>query len=121
MKFIYFVAITFISLQSFGQDTIVQPDFYPSYQHVLKLHEPFLTQAKQNEMLEWDSFQFYLFNRWGELVAESKKVNFKIEDILKFEESSLQKDVYVWKIELKMASKEDKEYIGHVTYLGHVH
>jgi len=121
MKYVYLIALSIFSFQSFSQDTIVEPEIYPTYPNLLKVHEPFLAQAQQNEMKRWDSFQFYLFNRWGEIIAESKKVDFKVEDVLKFNESKLKEDVYIWKIELKMDTGKKHEYKGHATYLGHVH
>lgn len=128
MKFIISLLFVLIALNGFGQQDTSKVDSFEgtiTIPNILKLHDPFLSAEAQENMKQWESFEFYLFNRWGELMAESNDWSFKLEDCLKVEENQLAEGVYVWKIEVKnnkgKKNEEKKEFIGHATYLGHVH
>ncbi|MBL4705002.1 MAG: hypothetical protein JKY54_10800 [Flavobacteriales bacterium] len=106
---------------SYGQDSTDTSDIMVDVPNILKLHEPFLATSIQIDVSQWDHFQFYLFNRWGQIMAESTQPEFKVEDALKVKESELVKGVYVWKIEVNNDDGTKNEFIGHITYLGHTH
>jgi len=62
------------------------------------------------------TYEFMIFNRWGELIFESQNQAVTWDGTHKGLMS--QEDVYVWKIKVKDAIRGEKhEYIGHVTLL----
>ncbi|MCB9189031.1 MAG: gliding motility-associated C-terminal domain-containing protein [Flavobacteriales bacterium] len=62
-----------------------------------------------------DSYEFLVFNRWGELIFQSQLVGQGWDGTYKNVMS--QEDVYVWKLKVDDQLGETHEYIGHVTLL----
>lgn len=62
------------------------------------------------------SFEFYIFDRWGELIFESHSNQVGWDGTHKAQMAK--QDVYVWKLKVKAANGGDKkEFYGHVTLL----
>ncbi len=64
------------------------------------------------EKLEW-----YIFNRWGELIFFSDSFKQGWDGTAKDSHQNVQEDVYVWKIRLKDINGKLHQYQGHVTLL----
>lgn len=63
-----------------------------------------------------DSYEFMIFNRWGELIFETDVINRAWDGTYKGKPS--QQDVYVWKIKARDQLRgEQKVYYGHVSLL----
>lgn len=63
-----------------------------------------------------ETYELYIFDRWGELVFESYSLNQGWDGT--FKGQNAKSDVYVWKIKVKAAANnEKKEFVGHVTLL----
>lgn len=62
-----------------------------------------------------ESYEFLVFNRWGELIFQSQIVGFGWDGTYKNVMS--QEDVYVWKLKVDDQVGETHEYIGHVTLI----
>jgi gliding motility-associated-like protein len=62
------------------------------------------------------TYQFQIFNRWGELIFESSNYELGWDGTHKNQECK--QDVYVWKLKIKYNGKpEPSEHNGHVTLL----
>jgi len=61
------------------------------------------------------SYEFYVFNRWGELIYESYFPGEGWDGIYKGLMS--QQDVYVWKLKVTDQTGQQHDYIGHVTLI----
>jgi gliding motility-associated-like protein len=62
------------------------------------------------------NYTLYIFNRWGQLIFESNHPTIGWDG--RYKGSTVQQDVYVWKIQLRDGIRGEKhEYIGHVTLL----
>ena len=62
-----------------------------------------------------DNFEFYVFNRWGELVFESYNPSIGWDGTYKGNNVKL--DVYVWLIRTLDNKQQPHEYMGHVTVI----
>ena len=62
-----------------------------------------------------DNFEFYVFNRWGELVFESYNPSVGWDGTYKGNNVKL--DVYVWLIRTLDNKQQPHEYMGHVTVI----
>lgn len=63
-----------------------------------------------------EDYQFFVFNRWGELIFESYHPGQAWDGTYKG--TNAQTDVYVWKLQVGGGTdREVKEYVGHVTLL----
>ena len=62
-----------------------------------------------------DSYEFLVFNRWGELIYQSQIVHKGWDGTYKGVMS--QQDVYVWKLTVEDQLGKVHEYIGHVTLI----
>ncbi|CAG5085921.1 PKD domain-containing protein [Parvicella tangerina] len=62
-----------------------------------------------------DSYEFMVFNRWGELIFQTQIVGDGWDGTYKNVMS--QEDVYVWKLKVEDQVGESHEYIGHVTLI----
>ena len=63
-----------------------------------------------------DSYEFLIFNRWGELIFEASAAGVAWDGTHKGQKAK--QDVYVWKLKAKKASDgEKKVYYGHVSLL----
>lgn len=62
-----------------------------------------------------DSYEFMVFNRWGELIFQSQIVGVGWDGTYKNVMS--QEDVYVWKLKVDDQLGETHQYIGHVTLI----
>ena len=68
--------------------------------------------------MEWavESYDFMIFNRWGEKLFESMTVHEKWDGF--YRSDIVQEDVYVWKMKCRdKLTNEWIERIGHVTVL----
>lgn len=63
--------------------------------------------------IDRDHYEFYIFNRWGQLIYEAYNPDDQWDGRFKGEMS--QQDVYVWVVKTKDNEGEFKEYQGHVT------
>ncbi len=62
-----------------------------------------------------DSYEFMVFNRWGELIFQSQIVGSGWDGT--YNNVMSQEDVYVWKLKVEDQTGDAHEYIGHVTLL----
>lgn len=63
-----------------------------------------------------EEYRLLIFNRWGELMFESKDLKDGWDG--RYKGDPCQQDVYVWKIEFRNAESEQRErYIGHVNLI----
>ena len=62
-----------------------------------------------------ESYEFLVFNRWGELIFQSQIVGQGWDGTYKNVMS--QQDVYVWKLKVDDQLGKGHEYIGHVTLI----
>lgn len=79
----------------------------------LESNKPFFTWAEKPV-----TFSFRLYNRWGEIMAESTDPYFIIDNALK-KGIKLKEDTYVYKVVYTTADGEKKEIIGHRIYMGY--
>ena len=63
--------------------------------------------------IDRDNYEFYIFNRWGQLIYEG----YDPDDVWDgtYQNVMSQQDVYVWKIITRDHEGQPKDYIGHVT------
>ncbi|MCB9194982.1 MAG: gliding motility-associated C-terminal domain-containing protein [Flavobacteriales bacterium] len=62
-----------------------------------------------------NTYEFMVFNRWGELIYQSQIIGAPWDGTYKNVMS--QEDVYVWKLKVDDQTGETHEYIGHVTLI----
>ncbi len=62
-------------------------------------------------------YQLMIFNRWGELVFESKDIGIGWDGYHQITGELLQQDVYVWRAVVKFANQQETELAGEVTLL----
>lgn len=61
-----------------------------------------------------EDYNFYIFNRWGQLIYQTNDINAGWDGTFKGKESPM--DVYVWKCDFKnVVSKQNEYHVGHVT------
>lgn len=66
-----------------------------------------------------DTFEFLMFDRWGEIVAKSEKPDFKIDDALLDNKPPLRiSDTYLYIVRLSFKGKPEQVYRVHVVYTG---
>lgn len=66
-----------------------------------------------------DTFEFLMFDRWGEIVAKSGKPDFKIDDALLDNKPPLRiSDTYLYIVRLSFKGKPEQVYRVHVVYTG---
>ncbi len=66
-----------------------------------------------------EAYQFYIYNRWGNLVFESNNVNDKWNGSYKLGDPISNYDVFVWKLKYRMYGEvKMTQLIGNVTVLG---
>ena len=64
-------------------------------------------------------YEFYIFNRWGNLVFESNNVNERWNGFHKIDDNISNYDLFVWKLKYRMYGDSNvRELIGNVTVLG---
>lgn len=63
--------------------------------------------------IDEDDYEFYIFNRWGQLIFEGYDPFDEWDGT--YNNVMSQQDVYVWKVKTRDNNGEIKEYIGHVT------
>lgn len=63
--------------------------------------------------IDRDNYEFYVFNRWGQLIFESYDPNIQWDG--RYNNIMSQTDVYVWMVKTKDHKGETIEYQGHVT------
>ncbi len=62
-------------------------------------------------------FEFYIYNRWGELIWESRDVNFGWDGTYK-NGLKCQDGIYSWKIRFKLLNNDEKRTaVGHITLI----
>ena len=67
--------------------------------------------------VEVQEFEFYVFNRWGELIFESHHINDGWDG--RFKGEIVQQDAYVWKLQVvDQLTNSIHQYTGHVLLLG---
>ncbi|TND00697.1 MAG: PDK repeat-containing protein [Bacteroidetes bacterium] len=59
---------------------------------------------------EIDSFQVYIFNRWGEVLFKSNDIHFAWDG--KYKNNPVQTDTYVWQIVFRRKENETKKLVG---------
>ncbi|MDG1334376.1 MAG: hypothetical protein P8P74_18730 [Crocinitomicaceae bacterium] len=108
-----FLAVFCITLSSFGfgQDAWI----FPKTSNLLCFdHEvPFYFLSLDSV----ESFQFELFNRWGELIATSRDFDFALEEILVVEKETVIEGAYVGRVRIKMTGKQEQEHFINFTFL----
>jgi len=63
-----------------------------------------------------ESYDFMIFNRWGELIFESQTVGEGWDGT--YRNNKCQDDVYTWKLSLRRSFNDDREeFVGHVSLL----
>jgi gliding motility-associated-like protein len=68
------------------------------------------------EGYEPDSYEWFIFNRWGDLIYQSNYANIPWDG--NHNGVKAKEDVYIWKIKVKdKVSHEKKEFFGHVNLL----
>ena len=60
-------------------------------------------------------FRMLIFDRWGNQIFESNDLYKGWDGTMKGKQELVQKDVYVWKIDLTDVFNKEHQYIGHVT------
>jgi gliding motility-associated-like protein len=60
-------------------------------------------------------YHMYIFDRWGNQIFKSDDWSNGWDGKVKDGSTTVESDVYVWKIELRMWDGTDKAYVGHVT------
>ena len=94
-----------------GLDFYVPNSFTPDGDQFNNVFKPVFTSG-------FDPFNFHLsiFDRWGELIFESYDANIGWDGSLGTTGLSLQDGIYIWKIEFKKPSNDDKiKVVGHVS------
>ncbi|HLP13628.1 MAG TPA: hypothetical protein VK177_16975 [Flavobacteriales bacterium] len=84
----------------------IRPYFYTG------THKPFIQFP-----INADSVHFYMFDRWGEIIARSKNKDAIIEDALLINGKKLKEDTYIVKY-LVFKEGEKKELLIHTLYFG---
>ena len=125
MRHLILLVVLFSGLHAFAQDstkvdTTEQEVLIAGPYNVLDIHVEFFPKETQALLSEWEDFEFYLFNRWGEIMAESKEVSFTIESCMRTDIKILDHEVYVWLVK-GVLNGEEKKMQGHTTYLGDNH
>lgn len=88
---------------------LVQPTIF-----YLRSGQPFFRWEQQP-----DTFEFLLFDRWGEPVARSADPDFKIDDALLDNKPPLRmSDTYIYVIRFTFKGKPRKEYRGSAVFQG---
>jgi gliding motility-associated-like protein len=64
-----------------------------------------------------DSFEMRIFNRWGEMIFQSKDIYTGWNGARMNIGTLVPEDVYVWKVNFKDFKGRPREYIGHVTII----
>ena len=60
-------------------------------------------------------YHLYIFDRWGNKIFQSDDWSIGWDGKTKDGSTTVETDVYVWKIELRQWDGSDKIYVGHVT------
>lgn len=64
------------------------------------------------------AFTFYLFDRWGSLLAHSEDPQFIIDDVLIDKKNRLPGGIYVFKVTFTDESGIKRKYIDKISYMG---
>ena len=115
MRLLLLALFLMFAIGSKAQD---EPAFYHPNTFFLDSGQPFLT-LDSSITANMNGFEFMLFNRWGELFAETDQHDFIIDDIVGDKFEGVQEgEVFVWRI--KIYREDDvEEYVGHTTYMGY--
>jgi gliding motility-associated-like protein len=71
----------------------------------------------QSTNLDYSTFEFYVYDRWGELVYDTNDPNAPWDGRAKSSKKIVQQDVYTWFIYVSEISGRKHQFIGHVTVI----
>jgi hypothetical protein len=115
--------ILFLFLLFTGAARAQQPVTPPPDSTVLLVQPAIFYLQTGQPFFSWvhrpDTFEFILFDRWGEPVARSVKPDFKIDDAMLDNKPPLRiSDTYIYVIRVTFKGKPRKEYSGSLVYEG---
>ena len=62
-------------------------------------------------------FEMYIYNRWGDLIFETKSIFEAWDGTVNRGSTPAQEDVYVWKVNAVDSDKKRHQFVGHVTLI----
>ncbi len=71
----------------------------------------------QSTNLDYTSFEFYVYDRWGELIYDTNDPNAPWDGRAKSSRKIVQQDVYTWFVYVNEISGRRHQFIGHVTVI----
>jgi gliding motility-associated-like protein len=71
----------------------------------------------QSTNLDYSTFEFYIYDRWGENIYYTTDINSPWDGRAKDGDKIVQQEVYTWVVRVSETSGRRHEYIGHVTVI----